>query len=156
MVSEASLAALAVAIAGPALLVARLRGIRARAAFGDAGAALCAALLTLVLACGLYAMSVPPGAAPEWRVAASLLLLATPVPAVAVLRMRGRRSIPRALLASSSALVGVVVWLVLHLKGAGGGWSAGEIAGTVGAASVAIAAAACLGWWSRRAAGERA
>ena len=155
MVSPASLVVLASVLVGLAAWVAYLRGVGARTAMGDAAAALTAVVATLGVACVLYALSYPLEAARGWHVAGSLVLLVSFLPPAVVLRSRARRSIPRALIASIVALFGVVSWLTLHLKGVRGGWSASEVALTVGAASTAIAAAACLGWWSKPAAGER-
>ena len=155
MVSSTSLIVLAVLFVGLAACVAYLRGVGARPAMGDAGAALAAVVATLGTASVLFALSSPLEAARGWRVAASVLMLASILPPVVLLRRRGRRSIPRALIASAIALVCVVAWLTLHLKGVRGGWSAPQIALTVGAASCAIAGACCLGWWSKPAAGER-
>lgn len=57
---------------------------------------------------------------------------------------------PRALLAATLALAGVVLWLTLNLRGPRGGWTLVEIVLVLLAAAIAVASAACLGWWSKR------
>jgi hypothetical protein len=111
-------------------------------AAGDATAALLATLGAMLTACALYAASAGH--------AGSLVLMASPLVATMALRLRGRRSIPRSLLASALACIAVVVWLTLHLKGPRGGWTVLEVAATTGSATVAVGSAACLGWWSKR------
>jgi hypothetical protein len=151
MVSLFSLVSIAVAFLVPALLVARLRRLAAKDARADLVTAWLAALATLGLAIALYALSVPLDASPFWREAGSWVLVAAPVASTVSLRLRGRRSMPRALVVSAVALALVIAWLTLRLKGIRGGWTATEIVATVTAASAAVASAACLGWWSRRA-----
>jgi hypothetical protein len=142
MVSTLSLIVLAVLLAVSAALVAWSRGLTAAAAAKDATAALLATQAAMIAACGLYAASAPhPG---------SLALLASPLAATLALRLRGRRSIPRALFVSATAVIAVVVWLTLHLRGARGNWTIPEVAVTTVAAAVAVGSAACLGWWSKR------
>ncbi len=71
------------------------------------------------------------------------------------LGLRGRRSIPRALVLSGATLAVVVLWLTIQLKGIRANWLAGEVALVTLAASVAVASAACIGWWSKREEGGR-
>lgn len=150
MVSLLSLAGLAAVFAALAALVAWLRGLTRKTATLDAVASLLATLLAMTTASVLYALSYPPGSTASWRHVGSIVLIASPVVATVALRMRCRRSIPRALVASSVALVAVVAWLTIHLKGVRGGWTALEILVAIGAATVAVGSAACLGWWSKR------
>jgi len=83
-------------------------------------------------------------------------LLASPLGATLALRYRSRRSIPRALFASTITLAAVVLWLTLNLRGPRGGWTLIDIVLVLPAAAIAVASAACLGWWSKRAAVEGA
>ena len=76
-------------------------------------------------------------------------MMAAPVASTLALRLRGRRSMPRALIASTVAVAVVIGWLTLHMKGIRGGWTATEIVVTTVTASAAVASAACLGWWSK-------
>ncbi len=144
MVTLTSLGVLAVVAAVLAAGVARLRGLTSTRAWADARAAVAATLVLLVSAELLLALSAGTDAA-------SLALLATPLAATAALRFRGRRSIPRALIGSAVALAAVVVWLTLHLRGPRGGWTVVDAALATVAAAVTIAAAACAGWWTKRA-----
>jgi hypothetical protein len=150
MISLLSLAGMGAVFAALAMLVAWLRGLPRRTAAADAVASLSATLAALIAASVLYALSHPLDSTALWRHLGSGVLIASPVAAISALRLRSRRSIPRALVASGVAIVGVVVWLTLHLKGVRAGWSLLEIAMTVGAATLAVGSAACLGWWSKR------
>ncbi len=150
VVSLFSLLLVAAVVGLLAAIVAWLRVRGARVAGADALAAGLGALAALIAACVFYGISYPPEASPAWRQAGSLALLASPLTATLALRLRGRRSMPRALTLSGAVLVVVVLWLTVHLKGVRGGWTAFEIASTTATAAAAIAAAACLGWWSKR------
>ena len=150
MVSLTSLAVMAIVAVVLAAVVARLRGPAGKPALADALAALAATLGSLLAADLLFLFSGSPDVASWWRDAASVALLAGPLAATAALRFRGRRSIPRALLASAVAVAGVVVWLTLHLRGPRGGWATGEVVLATLAAAITVAAAACAGWWSKR------
>jgi hypothetical protein len=142
MVSTLSLVVLAAVIAAGSAVVAWRRGLTGAAAAKDAAAALLATLVATIAAGVLYAASA--------RHPASLVLLASPLVATLALQLRGGRSLPRALFSSALGLTAVVAWLTLHLRGPRGGWTIFDTVVTVGAAAVAVASAACLGWWSKR------
>jgi hypothetical protein len=151
MVSLLSLVGVAAVATAVAALAAWRRGLSPRDVGTDLVRAQTTSLATVLLAVALFALSYPPGSAPVWRVAGSVVLLAAPLTVTAALRLRGRRSIPRALVASGVAVLTVVGWLTLHLKGIRGGWTCGEILVATAATTVAVASAACAGWWSKRA-----
>jgi len=134
-----------------AALAACLRRVGWRVAWRDGAAALVATLGTLILAVLLWVLAYPPDASPWWRSLGSVALLASPWIATLALRSRSRRSIPRALLVSGVALFVVVLWLTLHLRGLRGGWSGSEVVAATLLATIAVALAACSGWWSKRA-----
>jgi hypothetical protein len=150
MVSLTSLVTIAVSVAVLAAAVAWLRREGAARALADAGAAFGGALSALVLAVLFFALSYPPDSSTAWGDLGSVALMAGPVACTAALRLRGRRSVPRAFVASTMALAAVVLWLTVHLRGPRGGWEASEIIATTVAGAAAMAAAACLGWWSKR------
>lgn len=155
MVTPISLVAVATFATLLALVVSRLRRLRLARAIGDWGTALLSALGTVAVALLLYASSRPLEASAAWRVGGSLALLAAPVAASVSLGLRGRRSILRALVLSGATLAVVVLWLTIRLKGVRADWLAGEVALVTLAASVAVASAACIGWWSKREEGGR-
>lgn len=144
-----SLVGIAAAFALLAALVAWRRRLPAKNVVTDGLAALFMALTAMTLADALFVLSYPLDASPLWREAGSWALMIAPVASTVALRLRGRRSIPRALIVSAVALVALIGWLTLHLKGIRGGWTAVEIVLTTLAASAAVASAACLGWWSK-------
>ena len=150
MVSPLSLYALAAALVILAAFVGRLGRRKPRDALADGRAALVATSLIFTAAVVLFALSRPLTVSELWRDAGSLVLLASPVGATLALRYRGRRSIPRALFASMIALAGVVLWLTLNLRGPRGGWTLIDVALVLPPAALAVASAACLGWWSKR------
>ncbi len=156
MVSPLSLYLFAGVLLFLAAVVARLRRTHTREALADVRAALVGTSLLLAASVVLFANTRPLGASELWREAGSAALLASPLGATLALRCRGRRSIPRALACSAIALAGVVLWLTLNLRGPRGGWSLIDVAVVVPAAAIAVASAACLGWWSKRAAVEDA
>jgi len=151
MVSPLSLWVFAAVSLLLAVAVGRLSRIDPRDALADACASLAGTSLFLGVSVVLLAASQRFSALEFWRDAGSIALLACPLGACIGLRYRGRRSLPRALLGSAIAVAGVVLWLTLNLRGARGGWAAAEIAVVLPAAAVAVASAACVGWWSRRA-----
>ncbi len=140
-------------LAGVTLLLAGavgwLRRVGSREAVADGRAALIGTLAALAAAVALFGLSRAAGSE-LWRAAGSAALLASPLAAVLALRSRGRRSIPRALLAAAVALAAVVLWLTLNFRGPGGGWTPAEILRVLPPAAVALASAACLGWWTKR------
>ncbi len=154
MVSPLSLYVFAAVLLLLAGLVGRLRRTRLRDALADGRTALLGTSLGLVTAIVLFAISRPLATSELWGDAGSVALLASPLGGAMALRSRGRRSIPRALLASSIALAGVMLWLTLNLRGPRGGWTLVDVALVLPAAAVALASAACLGWWSKRGAVE--
>ncbi len=150
MVSPLSLYVFAVVLLFLAAVVGRLRRTRPRDAVVEGGAALVGTSLALAASVALFAPA-RPSAAPElWREAGALALLASPLCSTLALRYRGRRSIPRALLASTMALAGLVLWLTLNLRGPRGGWTLADVGIVLPAASIALASAACAGWWTKR------
>ena len=151
MVSPPSLYAFAAALLLLAAVVARLGRRTLRDALADGRAALLGTSLVLTASVVLFAVSRPLTASELWHDAGSLALLASPLGATLALRYRGRRSIPRALVASMIALAGVVLWLTLNLRGPRGGWTLIDVAFVLPAAAIAVASGACLGWWSKRA-----
>ena len=156
MVSPLSLYVLAAVLLFLAAVVARLGRTRPRDALADGRAALVGTSLVLVASTALFAASQPLAASGLWGDGGSVALLASPLGATLALRYRGRRSIPRALFCSAVALAGVVLWLTLNLHGPRGGWTVADVAVVLPAAAIALASAACLGWWSKRAAVEGA
>jgi hypothetical protein len=150
MVTPLSLAVVAFAATLLAFVVAFLRRLGPVKVTADWGAALACTLGTLLVALLLFTVSRPLDASPAWRAGGSLALLAAPVAASVALALRGRRSILRALVLSGVALGVVVLWLTLHLKGVRANWPAGEVALVTLLASVVVASAACIGWWSKR------
>ena len=154
MVSPLSLYAFAATLLLLAAVVARLGRTGLRDALADGRAALVGTSLVLTASVILFAVSRPLAVSDLWRDAGSLALLVTPLGATLALGYRGRRSIPRALFGSMIALVGVVLWLTLNLRGPRGGWTLIGVAFVLPAAAIAVASAGCLGWWSKRAAVE--
>ncbi len=150
MVSPVSLCVFAAALLCLAIAVAWLRRTKVRTALAEGGASLGGASLLLTASAALFALARPLEASELSQDAALLALMASPLGATLGLRWRGRRSIPRALLASAVALAGVVLWLTLFLRGPRGGWTFRDAALVVTAAAIAVASAACLGWWSKR------
>jgi len=150
MVTPISLVAFAAVATLLAFSVARLRRLGPVKTTVDWGAALLGTLGALVVAALLYSFSRPLDASPAWRTLGSLAMLAAPVAASVSLGLGGRRSFPRALLLSAGALAVVVFWLTVRLKGIRGDWRLEELALVTLAASVAVASAACIGWWSKR------
>ncbi len=130
--------------------VGRLRRTPLREALDDGCAALVGALVPIAAAIGLFASGQPLDASELWHRAGSQALLASPLGATLALRCRGRGSVPRALLAAALAQAGVVLWLTLNLRGPRGGWSFPDVVLVASAAGIAVASAACLGWWSKR------
>jgi hypothetical protein len=151
MVSPLSLCVFAAVPLLLAVAVGWLRRVDVGDALADASGALVGTSLFLALSVVLLAASQRLSASEFWRDAGSIALLACPLGASIGLRYRGRRSLPRALLGSAIAVAGVVLWLTLNLQGPRGGWAAAEIAIVLPAAAVAVASAACVGWWSKRA-----
>lgn len=156
MVSPLSLYVFAAVLLILAGLVGRLRRIGARDALADGRAALVGTLSVLVAAVVLFAVSRSVAASELWGGAGAVALVASPIGGALALRARGRRSIPRALFAASVALAGVTLWLTLNLRGPGGGWTLIAVVVVLPAAAVALASAACLGWWTKRATVARA
>ena len=150
MVSPVSLCVFAATLLCLAIAVAWLRRTKVRTALAEGGASLGGASLLLTASAALFALARPLEASELSQDAALLALMASPLGATLGLRWRGRRSIPRALLASAVALAGVVLWLTLFLRGPRGGWTFRDAALVVTAAAIAVASAACLGWWSKR------
>ncbi len=142
MVSFASLAGVAAVALAMAILVGWRGDLTRKQASGDVAAALLATLTALAAAVACYAM--------PWRGPGSWALLASPLAATIALRARSRRSAPRALVVSGIALALVIVWLMLNLRGAAGGWTFWEVMLTTGTSGVALTSSACLGWWSKR------
>jgi hypothetical protein len=155
MVTPISLVVVATFVTLMALVVSVLRRLTLAQTIGEWGTALVSALGALAAALLLYASSRPLEASALWRVGGSLALLAAPVAASVSLRLCGRRSIPRALVLSGAMLGLVVLWLTIRLKGARGNWLASEVALVTFAAAVAVASAACIGWWSKSGDGGR-
>ncbi len=122
-----------------------------RHAMADGCASLIGATLVLVASVALFAIYQSLAASSFWRNAGLATLLASAPASTLALRYRGRRSIPRALTGSIFALAGIVVWLTLNVRGPRGGWTLGEVAQVLPAAAIALASAACLGWWSKSA-----
>lgn len=156
MVTPLSLFALAAVLLVLAVLVGWLRRSRWLDAFKDGLAALTGAAVLFVSAVVLFAASNRLRLSQPWLDSGAIALLASPLGATLALRLRGRRSIPRALLVSIIAVAGVVLWLSLNLRGPNGGWTFTDILLVLPAAVVAVASAACLGWWSKGKASENA
>ncbi len=154
MVSPLSLYAFAAVLLFLAAVVSRLGRRKLRDALADGRAALVGTSLILSASVALFAVSRPLAVSELWRDAGSLALLASPLGATLALRHRDRRSIWRALFASMIALAGVVLWLTLNLRGPRGGWALIDVVLVLPAAAIAVASAACLGWWSERVAVE--
>ena len=154
MVSPLSLYAFAAALLFLAGVVGRLRRKKLSDALADGRAALVGTLLVLAVSIVMFTVSRSLAASEFWREAGLVALLASPVGATVALRYRGRRSLPRALITSTIALAAVVLWLTLDLRGPRGGWTLIDIALVLPGASIAVASAACLGWWSKRTAAE--
>ncbi len=150
MVSPLSLCILAATLLIVAILVAWIRGTKLPVALADGGVAVGGASLFLTASAMLFAAAQPLEASEFWREAGSLALVASPLGATLALRSRGRRSILRALLASTIALTCVLLWLTFNLRGPRGGWSPSNAVLVLTAGSIAVASAACLGWWSKR------
>jgi hypothetical protein len=150
MVSPLSLLGFAAALLLLASVVGRLRGERAGDSLADGCAATIGALAMLAAAVTLFGLVRPLVLAGLRFEPGSIALLASPIGATLALRRRGRRSIPRALLTSTGALAGVVLWLTLNLRGPRGDWALGQVALVLPAAAIAVASGACIGWWSKR------
>ena len=136
-----------------AIVVARFGRTQTQDALADGCASLIGAVLVLAASVTLFVFSgwQSLAASTFWHSAGSAALLASAPASTLALRFRGRRSIPRALTGSILALAGIVMWLTLNLRGPRGGWSIGEVALVLPAAAIALASAACLGWWSKSA-----
>ena len=156
MVSPLSLYVLAATLLFLAAVVAWLRRTSTSDALVDARAALIGTSVFLVLSVMLFAASQPFSAPMVWRKAGSLALLVSPLGTTLALRFRRKRSIPRALLGSATALAGVILWLTLNLRGPRGGWTLLDVALVLPAVAVALAAAGCLGWWTKHGTAEDA
>ena len=150
MVSLLSLIGIAAVVMLVAIFVAWRRGLTLKDARADALAALLMSLGAMILADIFFVLSYPLDSPSLWRELGSVALMASPLACTAALRVRSRRTMPRALIGSGVALVAVVLWLGAHLKGVRGGWTAREVGVTTGAAAATVASAACLGWWSGR------
>ena len=125
MVSLLSLYLFAAALLFLAAVVGRLGRIAPRDALADGRAALVGASPVLTTSVVLFAFSLPHAAPEIWRHIGSVALWTSPLGATLALRIRGRRSIPRALFASTIAVAGVALWLTLNLRGPRGGWTLG-------------------------------
>lgn len=134
-----------------AVVVARFGRTQTQDALADGCASLISATLVLVASVALFAIYQSLAASSFWRNAGLATLLASAPASTLALRYRGRRSIPRALTGSILALAGIVVWLTLNLRGPRGDWTIGEVALVLPAAAIALASAACVGWWSKSA-----
>lgn len=132
-----------------AVFVVRLGRTKRRDALADGGVALIGTSLFLVASVAFFAAWQPFAASAFWRDAGSAALIASPLGATLALRYRSRRSILRALSASTLSLGYIMLWLTLNLRGPRGGWTLIEVAQVLPAAATAVAAAACLGWWSK-------
>jgi hypothetical protein len=119
-------------------------------ALADLWAASAGALVPLLAAVVLFACLEGVPAPDRWEQVAAGALLASPLGATLALRRRGHRSLPRALAGSCLAVVVVVLWLTLNLRGPRGGWTLVDIALVLPAATLAVALGACTGWWSKR------
>jgi hypothetical protein len=150
MTSFLTLALAAVFFTVLAFAAAWLHGATRRDMGLDLLLALAASLSSLVVAGFLFNASIPLDSSPRWRVLGSLALLASPLVSSLALRLRGRRSVPRALATSGIAVLLIVVWLTLQLEGRRGDWSANRVVSTALTAALIIASAACLGWWTKR------
>jgi hypothetical protein len=106
----------------------------------------------LATSVSLFAASLRFAGSESWRGTGLVALLASPLGATLALRYRGRRSTLRAVLGATIALAGAVLWLTLNLRGPRGGWTLGDLAIVLPPVAIAVASAACLGWWSKRAA----
>ena len=134
MVTLLSLIGIAAVFAGLAALTALLRGLSLKSATTDAVAAMLGTLSAISTSCLLFALYHAPDSAGLWRTVGSIALIMSPVTATIGLRIQGRRSSWRALIVSGIALLTVVAWLTLHLKGIRGGWGFFEIVAASGAA----------------------
>ena len=151
MVSPISLYVFASILSLLAIVVAWLGDTKTRDALADGYASLMAAAVVLVASATLFAFSgcQTLSTSTLWHNAGTAVLMASAPATTLALRYRGARTIPRALTGSTLALVGIVVWLTLNLRGPRGGWSVGEVVLVLLAAAFALASAACLGWWSK-------
>ena len=127
MVTPLSLFLFATATLLLAIVVGWLRQSNLRDLLGDGLAALTGVAVVLVSSVILFAISDRLRLSQPWFDAGAVTLLASPLGATVALRFRGRRSMPRALVASIVAIVGVVLWLTLNLRGPNGGWILAEV-----------------------------
>ncbi len=97
-----------------------------------------------------FLMAARPEASVAWQNLAVACLLSAPPAAGLALWLTGRGSLIGAAVASSLALVAVVVWLTGYLKGIRGGWTLAEVATVALGAGVSLASSACAGGWLLR------
>jgi len=130
-----------------AVAAARLRARRIKECRADAGIATAAAMVPIALAVVAFAMGQRADAF-AWRNLGGLALLAAPLVCALALGWLRRRPLARTLAGGLLGWLPAAAWLVLYLKGPGGGWAAGEIVAATLAATLAIAFGACAAAWT--------
>lgn len=149
MIPFASLPLLAALLLTIAVAVAWWRRRDPATAIRQAGTALVVAIAGVVLAALGYGLGRSPEAA-VWRNLGGSVLLATPVAGSVVLRVRYRLPWIRATLVGFVFAGGVLVWLLLGLRGPGGDWGALRLILVSVSAAVLLASAVCGAAWTRR------
>ncbi len=81
---------------------------------------------------------------------AGLLVFLTPAVAAAALTARHRLPLVRTLLAGWLVAAGLFAWLLLSLRGPGGGWLLSSVALATSAAILALSGGLCAAAWTRR------
>jgi hypothetical protein len=130
-----------------AVAAARWRGRRIQECQADVGIAVAAATASILVAVAAFAIGQRADAF-AWRNLGGLALLSAPLVCAAALKRRRRRALARSLAGGLFSWLLAAAWLVLYLKGPGGGWRAAEIATAALAGALAIAFGACAAAWT--------
>lgn len=104
----------------------------------------------ILLAVVAYALG-RAGDATGWRNAGAALLLLTPAAAASSLRLRHGLPLVRTLIAGWAVTAALGAWLLLSLRGPGGGWGVTRVAVATLSSIVALASGVCAAAWTRRA-----
>ncbi len=133
-----------------AALVGWGRKLTRRQALSDCLLASCPVAFATAAALFFFLMAARPESSVAWQNLAVASLLSAPLAAGLALRLTRRGSLIGAAVASSLALVVVVVWLTGYLKGIRGGWTLAEVATVAIGTGVSLASSACAGGWLAR------
>lgn len=148
-----AIALLIVACAGS---IAKLLRLGTRRVGEEGAAAAVAATVTFLAVICCYAMGTHSNHGTTWDNAGAACFLAFPIVSTVFLHSASRKhglrpgSVVGAFLSSTIAVVLIVAWVVLYLKGPRGGWVAAEVFLFAFSVVLTFSGAACLGWWCGR------